>query len=188
MKIALIPVSGKPWHAGHDSLVKIAANECSEVRLFVSTSDRKRPGEIPIYGEDMKKIWDEYLEPSLPGNVSVTYGGSPVGNLYKELEGANLLKSSDTFVIYSDNEDILKYKDSTLYKSAPFLFQNGQIELRGVSRLETIPVSGTDMRTYIESGNIKKFIELLPISVQKNGREIYDILKKRLNPKNTFSI
>ena len=41
-------MAAKPYHAGHDGLVRIAASENDEVLLFVSTSDRTRKGEMCI--------------------------------------------------------------------------------------------------------------------------------------------
>ena len=105
MRIGLVPMAAKPYHAGHDGLVRLAANECDAVKVFVSTSDRKRPGEIPIYGEDMHSVWTKFIEPSLPGNVEVYYVTVPVTAVYKELEKAEADESLDTFVIYSDSED-----------------------------------------------------------------------------------
>lgn len=177
-RIALVPMAAKPYHAGHDGLVRIASKENDEVHLFVSTSDRKRPGELPIYGADMKRIWDEFLEPSLPSNVVVTYGGSPVGHLYEDLEAGESEGTDDVFVIYSDKEDILKYTEDSLTRAAPTLYESGQIELRGVDRNETVNVSGTAMRNLISQGKVDEFVELLPPAVQKNGRKIYNILAK----------
>lgn len=176
MRIGLIPASGKPVHAGHWGLIEIAANENDEVKLYVSLSDRKRPGELPILGSAMQQIWQEYLEPNLPGNVEVTYGGSPVGNLYAELESAEAEGSRDTYVIYSDVEDILKYTDQALSKSAPKLFKRGKIERRGVKRTETVNVSGTKMREYLAAGKVKAFGRFLPPPAQPFAKEIIEIL------------
>jgi hypothetical protein len=176
--IGLVPMAAKPYHAGHDGLVRIAAKENDEVRLFVSLLDRVRKGETPVYGVDMKKVWDLFIEPSLPGNVEVQYVNVPVQEVYRSIEEAE--GDEDVlFRIYSDDEDILKYSDASLSKSAPKLFANGQIERRGVARSETVPVSGTEMRGYIGSGDVEKFIELLPPAVRKNGQEIYDLLSRR---------
>ena len=168
--------SNETHHAGHDGLIRIAAGECDEVHLFVSTSDRARKGELTIYGADMKKIWDEFIEPSLPTNVDVTYGGVPVQHVYAELEAAEAEGSEDTFVIYSDSEDILKYTDAALRKSAPTLFDNGQIVRRGVERSETVNVSGTEMRAMLAAGDVKRFKKFLPPAIQKHAAEIIDIL------------
>lgn len=178
--IGLVPMAAKPYHAGHDGLVRIAAKENDEVHLFVSTTDRKRPGEMTIYGADMKRVWDEFLEPSLPSNVVVTYGGSPVQHVYADLEEAEAAGDSETmFRIYSDKEDILKYTDAGLMKSAPTLFENGQIERRGVDRNETVNVSGTKMRALLAAGNTKQFAAFLPAAVQGNAQEIINILTRK---------
>lgn len=131
MKIGLLPVSAKPYHAGHDGLVRIASDENDSVLLFVSTTDRARPGELRVSGDTMQKIWWDYIEPTLPQNVTPDYGGIPVAKVYAELEKAEAEGSTDTYVIYSDEEDILKYTDEALNKSAPNLFANGQIERSG---------------------------------------------------------
>jgi hypothetical protein len=179
-RIALVPMSGKPVHAGHWGLIEIASGECDEVHLFVSTSDRTRRGEMTIRGEDMKRIWDEFLEPALPSNVIVTYGGSPVQHVYEDLEEAEAGGDEESvFVIYSDNEDILKYTEESLGRSAPTLLDNGQIELRGVDRNETVNVSGTKMRALLlTAGNVKQFSKLLPPPVRGNAAEIINILTR----------
>ena len=172
-------MAAKPYHAGHDGLVRIAAEENDEVLLFVSTSDRARKGEITIYGDSMKRVWDDYIEPSLPSNVQVVYGGIPVQHVYEELENAETSRDrTTTFRIYSDVEDILKYTDVSLSKSAPTLFSRGQIERRGVDRNETVNVSGTKMREYMAKGDVKNFKKFLPQAIQQYAREILLILKR----------
>lgn len=176
LSIGLVPMAAKPYHAGHDGLVRIAAKENDVVKLFVSTSDRSRTGELNVSGDTMQIIWWDYIEPTLPGNVVPDYGGVPVGKVFEELERAEAAGSIDTYVIYSDEEDILKYTEEALTKSAPRLFSNGQIKLRGISRAETVEVSGTEMREFIENGDIVGFVALLPPAIQKHGREIFDML------------
>lgn len=172
MKIALEAMSTKPLHAGHYGLIMIAVKECDEVHLYVSTSDRARPGEIPILGSDMLKIWKQYIEPTLPSNVRVTYGGSPIGNIYKELGDADKAHDKDTYVLYSDPEDMeVNFSDATLKKYCP----NLKTVKRPVQRTETVNVSGTKMRQFIEKGDMKSFIKNMPKNV--DARAIWDILK-----------
>ena len=180
MKIGLLPVSAKPYHAGHDGLVRIASDENDSVLLFVSTTDRARSGELRVSGDAMQTIWWDYIEPTLPQNVTPDYGGIPVAKVYAELETAEAEGSTDTYVIYSDEEDILKYTDEALNKSAPNLFANGQIERRGISRSETVQVSGTEMREFLEDNDAVGFIALLPPAIQKNGKEIFDMLQDEI--------
>jgi len=170
-------MSGKPVHAGHWGLIKLASEECDEVHVFVSTSDRARTGEIKISGEAMLKIWTAYLEPALPNNVEPHYGGIPVRKVYEFLEQEDAASNQDSiFVIYSDEEDIQKYTEDSLSKAAPTLFADDQIETRGVSREETVNVSGTKMREFLETGDIKNFKKFLPLEVQQYAREILQIL------------
>lgn len=180
MKIGLLGMSAKPYHAGHDGLVRIASDENDSVLLFVSTTDRARSGELRVSGDTMQTIWWDYIEPTLPQNVTPDYGGIPVAKVYAELETAEAEGSTDTYVIYSDEEDILKYTDEALNKSAPNLFANGQIERRGISRSETVQVSGTEMREFLEDNDAVGFIALLPPAIQKNGKEIFDMLQDEI--------
>jgi len=178
--IALVPMAAKPYHAGHDGLVRIASAENDEVHLFVSVTDRSRTGEMKIDGETMFLIWKEFIEQSLPENVKpfIDYTkDAPVTKVYLELENAEKIGSQDTYTIYSDNVDILKYKDETLMKVAPILFSKGQIKLRGIKRSETVDVSGTKMREFIEDGDVVGFTALLPSAIQNHGKEIFKLLQ-----------
>jgi len=177
--IGLIPLAAKPYHSGHDGLVRIAADECDEVHLFVSTSDRSRKGELPIYGADMKRVWDDYIEPSLPSNVTVEYGGIPVQQVYEEIQASEATEDFETtYVIYSDATDILKYTDSSLSKAAPKMFANGLIERRGVDRSETVNISGTKMREFMAAGDVRNFKKFLPEEIRQYAGEILSILTK----------
>lgn len=178
MIIALVPMAAKPYHAGHDQLVRIASIENDIVKLYVSTSDRARPGEVLIDGDDMQTVWWDFIEPTLPKNVVPDYDNvtSPVSKVFKELEKADLEGSKDTYVIYSDDVDILKFTDEILTKAAPTLVSNGQINCRGIKRSETIEVSGTDLRDHLLFGNVVEFISGLPNKIREHGKEIYDRL------------
>jgi len=177
--IALIPLAAKPYHAGHDGLVRIASSENDEVHLFVSISDRARTGEMKIDGETMFTIWKDYIEDTLPDNVKpfMDYTvAAPVSKVYNELENAESQGSQDVYTIYSDVDDIRKYTDEMLSKVAPTLFSKGQIKRRGIERTETVDVSGTEMREFIEDGDIVGFTALLPPAIQQRGKEIFDLL------------
>ena len=175
--VGLVPMASKPYHAGHDGLIRIAAKENDEVIVFVSVMDRARKGELTIRGSDMKQVWDDYIEPILPDNVSVVYCQSPVQLVYKELEDAEARRDRTTkYRIYSDTQDIVKYTSNSLTKSAPSLFSNDQIERRGVDRNETVNISGTKMRSFLEKGDVESFANYLPAWLSSDAREIMNIL------------
>lgn len=176
--IGLVPGSFKPYHAGHDKLIRIAASENEEVLVFSSTGDRAKRGEFPIYGADMQTVIDRFVIPSLPQNVNVINVPVPVRSVYEELQRAEETGSEDVYTIYSDAEDILKYKPASLSKSAPNLYANDQIKLRGVNRNETVNVSGTKMREMLAAGNTKQFAKFLPPALQNNAQEIINILRR----------
>jgi citrate lyase synthetase len=166
--IGLVPMAAKPYHAGHDGLVRIAAQENDEVLLFVSLSDRDE-----VSGEAMGQIWKTMIEPTLPTNVKVAYGGSPVGNVYKVLGDADKEQSEDVFSVYSDPTDIQEnYK--TLDKYAGNLMAKGQVKLRPVERTSTVDVSGTKMRQLLAQGDKKAFISMLPKGI--DGGKVWDLL------------
>jgi hypothetical protein len=184
MKIGLVPMAAKPYHAGHHGLVMLASKENDKVLLFVSTSDRKRPGEIPILGKTMLQIWSEFIEPALPGNVEIQYVSVPVSGVYNALELAEQDHSEDEFTIYSDVEDITKYKEQSLKKSAKEIYNDERIHLRGVDRSSTVDISGTAMRNLLASNkkkDKKQFISFLPKEIQVNGESIYNMLKNQTN-------
>lgn len=178
MRIGLIAMSAKPFHAGHDGLVRMAAGECDAVHLYVSLSDRKRPGEIPILGSDMQIIWTRYIEPTLPKNVTVHYGGSPVANIYKELDESQ--DADDTFVIYSDPVDLdHNFSVAALEKWAGALWERGQIVRQPIQRTSTVNVSGTKMREYIASHDKASFLANMPHEV--DGEAIWNVLQRSVN-------
>jgi len=168
-RIGLIPISGKPYHAGHDGLVRLAAKENDEVHVFVSLSDRDN-----ISGSGMERVWQQLIVPSLPDNVKVTYGGSPVGNVFKEVGDANKEGSPNTYSIYSDPTDAAtNYK--TLDRYAGDLIARGQLKLRPVARTSTVDISGTQMRQWFDADDKQSFISGLPKSI--DGNKVWEILK-----------
>ena len=175
----LVPMSAKPFHEGHMSLIRKASDECKQVTVYVSTSDRKRKGEITIFGEDMQTIWETIIINYLPQNVSCIFGGSPVGNVYKKLEEASQANDETTYGIYTGLEDAKRYS-SKYYASIV-----DRVYLRTMSRGEdTMAISGTLMRSYLSNASEDKFLFLdgLPREILDDDKEeIFNILFSRLN-------
>ena len=173
MNIGLVPISAKPYHAGHHALVVMAATQNDKVILFVSTSDRRRKGEFPILGSDMQKVWANHLEPIMPGNVDVIYGGSPVQKVYATLEQACNSGTKNIYTVYSDPADTSQnYPPANREKYFPGMCDTGTVRFaaeedpgaftRGVG---TPDVSGTKMRAALATGNIEDFVAGMPPGV-----------------------
>lgn len=177
--VGLVPMSAKPFHEGHMSLIRKASDECKEVIVYVSTSDRKRKGEITIFGEDMKVIWETIIVNYLPPGTRCVYGGSPISNVYKTLEDAAALNTETTYAIYSGEEDANRFS-SKYYASII-----DRVHIRTLSRGEdTMPISGTLMRSYLSNASQDKFLFLdgLPREISDQDKEeIFNILFRRLN-------
>ena len=178
--IGLVPMSAKPFHEGHMSLIRKASDECKEVIVFVSTSDRKRKGEITIFGEDMFNIWESLLTKYMPQNVRCEYGGSPVRNVYGKLEEGLLAENLEKeYAIYTGEED------KNRYSSKYFIDMIERVHIRTMSRGEdTMPISGTLMRSYLSNASQDKFLFLdgLPREISDDDKEeIFNILFNRLN-------
>ena len=194
-RIGLIPVSGKPYHAGHHYLVERAASENEEVILFVSTSDRKRKGEFPIFGADMQRIWREELEPIMPSNVTVQYGGSPVRKVFETIGTACEIDGvQETYVVYSDPADTAQnYPQSQRDKYMQPLCDNGQVIFAAEENPEAFTrgsgspnVSGTKMREALEQGKFEPFAAGMPQGV--NAQNVWNILKKIEEGRKKFSL
>ena len=185
MKIGLVPGSFKPYHAGHDALIRLAAQQNDKVIVFSSNIDRARRGELAIDGSKMKIIMKDFIKPMLLqlGNVEVIdvgEGSTPVKEVFDILKSAEKNGSTDTYTIHSDSADVLKYTSEKLRKYAPSLFANRQITPIGVVRgVDTPDISGTKMREYLKSGNAAKFIEMLPDQLKRNGKKIITILREK---------
>jgi len=179
-RYGLIAMSAKPFHAGHDGLIRLASNENDIVKLFVSISDRKRKGEQMVSGETMSDIWREFIEPSLPSNIHVSYGGSPIRKTYEFLGAENEAGSDDVYVIYSDPEDLTNnFPEKSLEKYMGDLYARGKIILEPIQRSETTDITGTQMRAWLSSGDMDSFISNLPASIRDRGAEIFDLLTQQ---------
>ena len=240
MKVGLVPMSAKPYHAGHHMLVERAAiSEITDegkslelpindqVLVFVSFSSRgtkkikdpsdsrtlkqgakkievPKKGETPVFGSDMKYIWNNLLKPNLNLSskvkiISPDDGASPapvrsvheVCGALKEAYDAGeetwtipfggTARVADTVInIYSDDQDIVtNYSDALMAQQYGELWKNQDgpsIQGVGVPRTATVEISGTKMRGYLCSGDIDSFASLLPPLPDNVKKEIAKIL------------
>jgi nicotinamide mononucleotide adenylyltransferase len=181
-RIGLIPGSFKPYHAGHDALIRLASSENDDVLVFASTADRPRKGELLIQGDKMRIVMEKFVKPSLNllGNVRVIYADSPVTPVtmvFNTLNRAEQNYSHDMYTIYSDSKDIERFTHVNLRKQAPNLFDRGQIIRKGIKRGTKTPnVSGADMRRFIMTNDVEMFSKMLPEGIRSQCLEILKIL------------
>ena len=241
MKIGLVPMSAKPYHAGHHMLVEFAAiseivEELEELELpindavavFVSFTGRgvrkikdpsdsrtlkqgarkiemPKPGQVPVFGSDMKHIWNNILKPNLnlpdKARIITPDDGANVVPIKNVHEVCGALKEAydsglDVFEvpylgvsspveetvinIYSDDQDIVSnYSDELMFRLYGDLWKNKStpaIRGIGVPRSATVEISGTQMREYLCAGDIESFSSLLPPLPEDSKIELGEIL------------
>jgi len=180
----LISLSCKPYHSGHDGLIRMAAQECDFVEIYVSVLNRARTGEIPIYGDTMQRMWDEQITKSLPANVEVhLVNGSPVQEVFRRLGEADTEDDGETkFRLYGDNYDATEtWKEKYLVKCCPKICSTDRLEIIGVPRDNIVCISGTDMRQFIQYGDKESFIRYVPEAL--DGEMMWDVYRADLNRK-----
>lgn len=150
--IGLIAMSAKPYHVGHERLVRKASLECDRVMLYVSTSDREN-----VDGRKMQALWKECIERTLPSNVTVEYGGSPITKLYKLIENP---ADDCRYVIYTADPE--KYPEKSLSKYASKLFNENRIVVKVLDRAG---VSGTMVRSFMRDNDRDRFLDHVPRSI-----------------------
>ena len=128
-------MAAKPFHAGHMFLIDMASNENDEVIVFVSLTDRTRSGEFPVYGSQMKQVWNEHLSRIMPKNVNIDLmgeGEQPVKAVYELLADANEVGSKNIFNVYSDPQDTQNnYSVANRLKYFGDLYNNGNVRFVG---------------------------------------------------------
>lgn len=241
MRIGLVPMSAKPYHLGHHMLVQLAAlgdasdaaieeaPENDEVFVLVSYTsrgtkpgikksggkERPIPGETPIFGEDMKYIWETLLIPNLefPSNVTVLTPAdgilpSPITSVHKVLEalhvareagapsvtlpyiGATVNPEETVITVYSDIDDIdQNYPESLMNKLYPGSFGTAIMKF-GVPRSSTVEISGTKMRKMLCNGDKEGFLPMLPPLPRDIAEAVFDTLSTsaiRLCPRSEWS-
>lgn len=186
--IAIVSGGFKPLTSGHFFLIESASKIADKVILFVSTGDRIRKGEMPIFWtEQMEKIWAKYLIKIMPKNVEVIFAPNPTSEVFKTLGAANDDKNnSNSYILFGDLEDTAKmYPEKSLLKYFPRLVENEQITVKGFDRQKNINISGTAMRGFVANNDVKNFINGLPPPARSHGKEIFAILHTSVNKTKT---
>ncbi len=178
MLFGIYPGSFKPLTLGHYKIIELASSLCEQVILFISISDRIRINEYPIYGSDMKKIWDNFIIPTLPSNIIPIFNNTSVINKTYEFLGkyerGNIKLSK--FILFGGENDI-KNNFKNLQKYYPFLSQHNLIEIYPIPRDDNY--SGTNIRKYIKTNNFNAFAK--DIYPPEYAYDIWNILSSHRN-------
>ena len=223
MNIGLVPMSAKPYHLGHHMLVELAALGALNkeivfeapkndlVIVFVSYSSRGTktskgkevvvPGETPVFGQDMRYIWENLLIPNLafPQNVLIRtpsdgIPNSPVAAVFEVINKIHKSKVDGEFevnipytsipvdpndivlTIYSDEDDAgSRFNDDYMRKIYSDSYGR-TIKKYGVPRSKTVEISGTKMRNLLCKDDKNSFIKMLPPLPLDVSNEIYEVL------------
>lgn len=167
MKISLIPLSAKPFHKGHMHLIEHAQKNSDKCILFVSINNRSRKNELIIDGNKMHYIWQNIIEKYLDKDkCDIIYtNDSPVKLVYDFIDNNN-----NNINIYTGEDDKKRYLN---------LINKNNINIISFKRgIDTINISGTQMRIYLKNNNKQDFINMLPDSFNLNDKNyIYENLK-----------
>jgi len=176
-KIGILPLSGKPVHDGHWKLINKISDENDCCILLVSIKDRIKKGEFPIYGDNMFEIWRDILYKKLPKNVIFKIVDSPFSSVIKEIDLFENIKKNYYINIYSDVDDIKRFDMNNIRNRFSRLSSN--IKLCGVSRNNTVNISGTKMREFLRNNDKNNFISYLPSPLSlKEKSYVYKLLSK----------
>lgn len=179
IKIGLFGGAFKPLTKGHYSVIEKASNENDKVYLFVSTKNRKRKKQLPVYWEDMENIWKNVYEKYIPNNVHIGYVAEPVGSIIDILYNASEHQYTHCqYCVYSTHADIINYKSPTKLKKLNFLTENNHLKFIPVDRF--FNASGTLMRYHILYNNFDSFKNDLPKQFINHAKYIYEILRQRV--------
>jgi len=180
-KIAVIPMAAKPFHRGHEALVEEAERDGNElIILYVSTGGREE-----ISSSDMVPLWKKYYLPALEARygdkvvVRFMGGTSPMYELRMAM--TNFVRQSDETVVtlYGDEEDAATRVKSIVDNEKNSIDLRGRVLPGSVTRTRTSGISGTEMRSYLASGNKRAFIENLPDFLDSRARsDIWSSLSK----------
>lgn len=172
-------MAAKPYHKGHDALIRRAAGESDVLEVYVSLSDRgkKTHGEAVIKGSAMEKIWREYVIPSLPPNVDVALSHtSPVTLVFASLEEYERDHVGiESITIWGGDDDVNNWRDEVLQKYMPLLTGGNILHKRVVPRSE-VEISGKQMREHLFAGRTSHFKDNLPDTLCTVGDVIIGIL------------
>lgn len=171
ISIGIFVVAGKPVHAGHWEMIRLASKECDEALIITSTAGRD---ELPagVMVDAWSAILEQQFYKDFPNATLIISGESPLNVAINKIRSLKDVVSK--FMFYSDDEDAKgKYSLSRLSGLLKDPTALEKIEQRAVSRSETIQISGTQMREYLTADDKKSFEMFVPQTLNKTMKDKY---------------
>lgn len=171
ISLGIYILAGQPVHAGHWEVIRLATQECDEV--LVITSDTGRQELAPGV---MIDAWHELLEPQFHRDYpNATLVISPVSPLRFAVDKMRMLKNVvNKFVFYADDKDAQErytFEKMESFVKDPIAMQ--KYVPRPVPRSQTVPISGTQMREFLTSGDKSSFEKFLPPGMDQKQKDRY---------------
>lgn len=164
MDIGIIVGSFKPLTIGHQYIIDSSSKECDLVYLFVSTQDRTRKNEMPVYWESqMKLLWLSLITPNINNNVKVVFTSNPTTTMLQLFHYAEDMVNGvdDNYYVYTDQKDGELIKSNRFIKQFPRLSSNNLVHIKQLPRVNG-NTSATLLRKYIFQNNIKEVEKMIP--------------------------
>lgn len=188
--VAIIPMAAKPFHRGHDSLIRQAVDDGNDaVIVFLSMAGREG-----ISSQEMIPLWRKVYLPGINriyGNkVSIMFSDSPMTDAMKFARNFAREARKDVAIyggIGEDGTNEAQSRVDLVLSKNPELAD--KITAAGVDRSLAGGASGTAMRGFISSGDRKSFIDNLPSwlgddeknlvwsSLSKSGRVLESLIR-----------
>lgn len=173
-KVAIFPGAFKPYHRGHDRVIRLAAAQVEKLYLLISTGDRIKPGEVPLLGSTMQEVWQRYILQTLPSNVEASFVENPVTAAFVKLHEIDASGQNVNVYMIAGEEDVGRFSQAGLSQEAPRLTAQGMVTVAAVPRFGN--VSGTDMRSFIAINDKEQFRGGLPKELNAVSDQIFDII------------
>jgi len=167
-------VAGKPIHEGHWQMIEKASRECDEALIVTSVAGRDEM-QAGVMVKAWKRVLFSQFEIDYPNARLIITDKSPFIIAIEEMKKAK--DDFDKLIFYSDDNEAIKYS-----KNIPRLLGDPEIvskfTLRGISRSETIQISGTKMREFLKLDDKDSFDAYAPRTLSQKMKDKYwSILK-----------
>lgn len=181
-KIAVIPMAAKPFHAGHDALIRRAVDDgCESIIVFLSVGGRD-----DVTAEDMIPLWRKVYIPGIVRtygrNVSIRFTLSPVRDTITFTRSFAKNKGVQVLVyggIDEEGNNEAQQRVDAVLSSSPDLSPEKVVAV-GVNRAEAGGISGTAMRSYLTSGDFSSFVDNLPSWLSdQDKRLVWNTLQRK---------